>query len=145
MSKKIEKEFMDEIDCNFPYCDKEKCLKLIDKAIAISSGAVYSVVYELCNVPFSEKEQVSSSYLLELLEVTNKIFSHPIKDLIFNVAGRVIQDETLSAGECISLMESIRRFPKEYEALNILWACCYDEQGQMETVYEDIVNEWSKD
>ncbi len=70
MTPEKEIKFIDSIDCNVPYHDKEKCLRLIDEAAEISVNAVFSVTEEICRVPVSERDKIELSYLLDLLTYT---------------------------------------------------------------------------
>lgn len=144
-NKQLEKEFIDEIDCNFPYHDKENCLSLIDMAIGISSDAVYYVVYELCYLPNSVT--IAKPYLLELLNVIDGKFVHQAKEIILDAARQIIKDGEVPFDIIITKMNEIRKMPKEYAALYVLNGQSYDNEQEWEAVdavHSAITDEWSK-
>lgn len=46
-----EQEFLDSIDCNFPYFDEKKWKELILQSFTINNNAVFCILDEVCRPP----------------------------------------------------------------------------------------------
>lgn len=136
--------FLDKIDCNFPYNDKLESLSLIDEAAALSTNALFSVIEELCRIPESKKANVSTSTLLDLLKSTSGKLTHPIKEMIVDVANKMIRDQGLKVDEVILKMREVQKYPKQFAALNILYFSCDDHEEKLESIWHEITREWNK-
>jgi hypothetical protein len=144
MPTDIEIKFIDSIDCNFPYHDRQKCLRLIDEAAGISVNAIFSVTEEICRIPVSEKEKVQKSYLLDLLAYTKDKFEHPIKEIIFDTADKMIREQDLTVDEVIKGMEIIKEYRGQFAALSILYFSCDDKDEKLEPMFNQIRSDWNK-
>jgi len=131
-----EREFLELIDCNFPYGDEHRSIELIDRSLSISPNAVFAVVEEICRVPVSERQNVSEAFLLELLNVIDDRFRHPIKDLVFDVARILIRKGEISVDDAILKMEEIVRYPDAFSARSIVYFSCDDTEGKLEKYFE---------
>lgn len=143
MVSEEEIRFIDAIDCNFPYWNKNECLLLIDEAIAILPNAVYTVIEEICRIPVSERENVSPIFLHELLNIISEKFEHPLKEPVIEVARLMVDNKDITVKEAIILMENIRKYPGQYAALSILYFSCDDNRGKLEELYDSILKEWN--
>lgn len=137
-----ELEFIDKIDSNFPYHDHAQCLKLIDEAISISPNAVFAVVEEICRIPDEDRENTSFLFLNDLLKTIDKKFEHPLKDLVFKIAKRMLQQEETPVEEAALNLERVRKYPMQYSAMNILYYSCFDDEGKLDQVWDSIIKEW---
>ncbi|MBS1536658.1 MAG: hypothetical protein JST20_02770 [Bacteroidetes bacterium] len=137
-------KFIESIDCNFPYHNKQKCLKLIDIALTLSPDAMFFVIQEICRVPASMKSKISSESLFELLEVIKTKFEHQLKELVIEVACKLINGEELTVDDAISKMEIIKKYPRQYAAFSILYFSCDDKDEKLEPIMDSIRNEWNK-
>lgn len=144
MIKDIEQQFLDEIDCNFPYRNKKKCIELIDRALSISSDAVYAVVYELAYPPNSKKS-TPKSLLFELLDIIDNKFEHSLKSMTFELVRILINGQKIKVKEAIDKMVLLKKFPNEYMTLNMFYFSCDDVNEELEPIYEDVVNCWYPD
>lgn len=142
MTINIEKEFMNEIDCIFPYSDKTKCLQLIDKAVSISPASVYAIVYELAYLPNNENREALASTLLELLDVIDCKFEHPLKAMVFEVVRVLIHGQHISAEESNSKMLELKDCEDAGIPFNIIYFACDDVNGDTEAVYNEVVEYW---
>lgn len=79
MKEDIEIQFLDKIDCNFPYHDRQEGVRLIEQAATLSTNALFSVIEELCRIPESERLTVSTETLLDLLTLAASKINHPLK------------------------------------------------------------------
>lgn len=101
MTDDSEIQFLDKIDCNFPYHDRQESLRLIEQASTLSTNALFSVVEELCRIPESERPNVPNEPLLDLLALTAAKINHPLKGLIIETAGKMIQRQELTVDDVI--------------------------------------------
>jgi hypothetical protein len=144
MTTDKETRFIDSIDCRFPYNDKDECLRLIDEATGISVNAIFSVTEEICRIPISKKDKVEISYLLDLLTYTRDKFDHPIKDIVFDTADKLIRGQELTVDEAIGRMETVKKHRGQFAAMSILYFSCDDIDGRLEPLWDSIMTEWTK-
>ena len=144
MKEDIEIQFLDKIDCNFPYQDKEESLGLIEQAATLSSNALFAVIEELCRIPESQRLTVSTETLLELLSLTALKLDHPLKDLIVSVADKMIRRQELTLDDAILKMQQVQRYPGQFAALSILYNSCEDGEGKLEPIWNKITHEWKQ-
>ena len=130
-----EKEFLELIDCAFPYHNKEGCIELIDQSLSISPNAVYAVVEEICRIPVSERQNVSETFLLEMLNVIDNKFEHPIKDLVLEVARILIKRGEISVDDAILKMEELVKYQDVFSARSIVYFSCDDTEGKLEKYF----------
>lgn len=144
MTNQSDKAFIDKIDCTFPYHDKEACLHLIDEAAALSTNAMFFVIEELCRVRSSEKDKVTTDFLLDLLSKTKSKFHHPLKEIVLDTASKMIKRQELTVDEAISRMESVKGYKGQFSALSIIYFSCDDKEDKLEAVWDNIILDWKK-
>lgn len=144
MTTDKETKFIDSIDCRFPYQDKVECLRLIDEATEVSVNAIFSVTEEICRIPVSEKDKVGMGYLLDLLTYTRDKFDHPIKEIVFDTADKMIRGQELTVDEAIGRMETVKKYRGQFAAMSILYFSCDDIDGRLEPLWNNIMTEWKK-
>lgn len=142
--EKGEIDFVNKIDCRFPYGNRKECLNLIDEALGVSSNAVFSVIEEICRAPLSEREKVSNRHLSELLNAIDERFEHPLKEMILSVTNRLIRQQEISVGSAEEYMKAVDDFPGQYAALDIVYFSCDDRDGKLESLWDDIIARWRK-
>lgn len=128
-------DFLNLIDCKFPYNNKQRCLDLIDQSLSISPNAVFAAIEEICRIPPSERQYVSEMLLLELLNVIDNKFEHPIKDMAFEAARSLIRKSEISVDDAIMKMEEIIKYPDVFSARNIVYFSCDDAEGKLEKYF----------
>jgi hypothetical protein len=139
---RTEKEFLDQIDCNFPYTNADLRTKLINEAFEISDNSVFGVVHELARVPKSK--HFNSDLLLSILNEINDRLNHPLKEIIFDTASKMVNKNDLSVDEAVHYLNRIENFRGQWNALNIIYFSCDDINGKLETRYNEIVENWKK-
>jgi hypothetical protein len=144
MTTDKEIKFIDSIDCKFPYHDKQECLRLIDESVGISVNAIFSVTEEICRIPTSEKDKAEPSYLLDLLTYIRDKFDHPIKEIIFDTADKMIHGQELTVDEVINRMEIVKEYRGQFAAMSILYFSCDDINERLEPLWDRIMTEWKK-
>lgn len=137
-----EEEFINSVDCNFPYKDKPKWVKIVKQGCEISSNACFAVLHEICRPPFSEK--VDSKELVEILNFWKENANHPLVDKVSNIATKIIESEVVSIEEAINLMNLISKYKNEYSALAIAYFSCNDLSGEVDKVYQNIISQWKE-
>ena len=68
-AKNTEDDFIDRIDCNFPYHDKKESIRLIEESATFSTNATFTVIEEICRIPNNERKTTPPKILLELLNL----------------------------------------------------------------------------
>lgn len=144
MTDDNEIQFLDKIDCNFPYLDRQESLRLIEQASTLSTNALFSIIEELCRIPKSERPNVSIETLLYLLTLTANKVKHPIKGIIIETAGKMIRREELTVDDVILKMQTVQNYPGQFAALSILYFSCDDIDEKLEPIWDNIINEWNK-
>jgi len=144
MTEKSEILFLDKIDCNFPYHNRQESVQLINQAETLSTNALFKVIEELCRIPKSEKANVSTSELIDLLTLTSNKLNHPLKELIIDAADKMIREQDLEVDDVIWKMEIVEKYPGQYAALSILYFSCDDKEGKLEPIWDRIISEWNK-
>ena len=136
MTNQADKAFIDKIDCNFPYHDKEACLRIIDEAASLSTNSMFFVIEELCRIPSSDKGNVTTDFLLDLLSKTKSKFNHPLKEMIVDTASKMIKGQELTVDEAISRMENVKSYKGQFAALNIVYFSCDDKEDKLDMVWD---------
>lgn len=137
MIESKEQQFLQKIDCLFPYDDEEKATIIINTAISLSSNAVFGVIHELVRVPKSTNINIDRKSLLNYIDST---FQHPLKKKILGLAKLMIANLEVDTNQIIKIMKEIEKFPNEYSALNIAYFAHWDES--IEDLYEEIKIKW---
>lgn len=144
MTNDNEIQFLDKIDCNFPYQDKQESLRLIEQASSISTNALFSIVEELCRIPESERPNVSTETLLDLLTLTANKINHPLKRIIVETADKMIRREELTVDDVLLKMQTVQKYPGQFAALSILYFSCDDKDEKLESTWDNIISKWNK-
>lgn len=144
MADNEEIQFLDKIDCNFPYLDRQKSECLIVQAASLSTNAIFSVIEELCRIPESDRAKISIEQLLDLLSLTASKLNHPLKKLIVDVADKMIRRQQLTVDEAIIKMQTVQKYPGQFAALSILYFSCDDKNERLEPIWDSILNGWKK-
>lgn len=143
MTNSTESQFIDKIDCKFPYHDRQESLQLIEQAAALSPNALYAIIHELCLIPHSKRSSVTTETLVDLLAITANQFNHPLKELIVDTADKMIRRQELTVEDVILKMQIVQKYPGQFAALSILYFSCDDKDGKMEPIWENIISEWN--
>ena len=136
-----EKEFINQIDCNFPYSDKEQWKSIILESINISSNASFMILHEVCRVPRSES--VSTSTKKELISYLLDHFSHPILPILNPVIENYLNQIDTPVDETLKIMKEIALFPDQYIALSLPYMSCDDTDDLADDLYNQITKQWN--
>jgi len=137
-----EEEFINSIDCKFPYKNKIEWMKVVKQGCELSSNASFAVLHEICRPPISQK--IDPKELIEILSFWKENEKHPLGDKVSNIAIKMINNEVTSMEEAINLMGLISKYKNEYSALAIAYFSCSDTSGEVDKVYQNIISQWKE-
>ncbi|MBR9831396.1 hypothetical protein GYB57_04550 [bacterium] len=143
--KTIERDFLNKIDCKFPYHNRKECLSLIDESFRVSANSTFAIVEEICRSPSSIKNQISNRIQFELIELVDSKFKHPLKELVLETARLKIQGKEISVKQATSNMQIVSQYHNQYAALNIMYFSCDDSEEQLESVWDEVINKWKNE
>lgn len=138
-----EKDFLDIIDCKFPYNNLEKWKDLIDAGLKISDTCIYWIIHELVRVPKSLKNKVKKSNLLYFIDYINNTFSWTLKTEIIDFSYKLINSQFIDKVEILVLMEKVKTSMQDSIFLNILYFSIDDIDGNIEKKYNEIIDYWN--
>lgn len=144
MYSEKENNFFEKIHCRFPYHDKELSLQLIEEGVSLSTDLAFKIIEELARITRGDRKGLEDGYLQDLLRITSSKFEHPIKEMIVDVAKKMIDSEGITVDEALLKLENVRNFPGQYSALSILYFSCNDKKEKLEPIWKDIINKWNK-
>ena len=135
-----ELEFLNSIDCKFPYSDIDKWKTLIENALKISDSCVFGIIHELVRPPRSAK--VNKKKIDEFLIYISHNFHHNFKSEIINISKKKINWEVIKEEEVLSLMEGVKKYSWLSLALNILYFLVDDKSWNIEKKYNEVIDYW---
>jgi hypothetical protein len=135
-----EREFLDQIDCRFPYHDKAKWRAQVDLARTISPNAAFAVLSEISRPP--ESEPVPPSLLREMASYWRAGFEHPLADVVSDCASARIDGREAPAQRAYEIMETISQYPGQYAALSIVYFACEADDGEVDRLWDAITAQW---
>ena len=133
-------EFYCSIDCNFPYHNNDKWKKVVSQSLSIGGDAPFLVLQEICRLPASENLEQSKH--LDIYNYWKSSFSNPIQEIVEPACLALIKKEYLDDDIALEIMGKLRFSPKSYNALQVVYFASEDKKGLIDTIYEEIVNEW---
>lgn len=137
-----EKDFVDSIDCCFPYEDEEKWRELILQAKDISANAAFCLLYEIAMKP--QSSHVSAKRQLEIVEVWAAENLHPLAEQAIVAAKAIISGVSSPVPQVLEWMDSVQPFKDSFCALAIFYSACDDVDGSVDKKWHSIVNSWKE-
>ena len=135
-----ETEFIETIDCRFPYEAPLKWRRLVALAPRISSNAAFMVLHELCRPPRSAT--VSFATRRRILAHLEQRFRHPLLSGLRNLILIVMRGELVTVSAAAAAMRKVSRYPGQYNMLAICYLSCDDRRGRLDDLHEAIVARW---
>jgi hypothetical protein len=135
-----EEEFIQSIDCCFPYSDEVKWKALVVAGAEISPNSAFMVLQEICRPPKSSK--ATPNHLKKIAEYWFEHFEHPLAARLYEIALHKINGHELSVSQVLAHFEEIRKFPNQYNALGIAYFACDDPEQEIEEPYNEIIRSW---
>ena len=137
-----EQEFLDQIDCKFPYHDRDIWKRVVDTGSSISSNAAFAVLEEITRPPRSAATSLSDR--MEMVAHWRSGFEHPLAEEVSNLALAQMSNSSISPRQCLTLMDEISRYPGQYAALNVAYfACGGVESKEAEEKWQNISEQWA--
>lgn len=136
-----EQLFLEEIDCRFPYHDRERCQQLIRRGLDLSPNAAIGVLHEICRPPRSVP--VARKCLEILVEDWRAQFNHPLANLLTEVAISIIAGHPRQIRDVIEMMRIVSIHKGLYAALAILHFACDDPDGELEAMDQLVRGRWT--
>jgi hypothetical protein len=135
-----EKEFIESIDCQFPYFDRASWQEVIKVGCQISPKAAFAVLDEICRPPL--RKEISVQQLEQILEYWKVEFHHPLAEPLGNAARLMINREEISVEQAVNLLNLAASYPHLYSALNVPYFACDDTDGFADKIYNKIIQRW---
>lgn len=135
-----EEEFLNSIDCCFPYENESQWKALILQGNAISENASFGVLQEIARKPFGN--QVSEKAQLAMVDSWEAENEHPLAKSVIEAAKAIITDNLLSVEKVLELLSQVQAYRNQYSALNIIYFACDDVKGSTDKKRQEIVNSW---
>ena len=135
-----EADFISSIDCSFPCEDENKWKKIMTTAVEISPNAMFMVLYEICRVPSSLN--ISTEELFNMISEWEKLFEHPLKEIVAEAAKSIIMNELFSEKRTLKYFEKVAAFHGQYNALSIVYFACEECSDKIEDSFSKIMRKW---
>ncbi len=115
-----EQVFLETIDCNFPYNEREQSIAIINEAFWISENAVFSVMYELLFVPYgvSVTKDTVTEYI-QYIKMKDISFSKRFEDF-FHIFLVFLESGFIPEVIVVPLLKRVKEFNNLYVLIAIL-------------------------
>jgi hypothetical protein len=137
-----EEEFLNSIDCCFPYENEGQWRALIIQGREISGNASFGVLHEIARKPFGN--QVSDKMQLAMVDTWEVGNKHPLAKSVIEAAKAIITNNPLSVEKVLELLSQVQVFRNQYSALNIILFACDDIEGLAEEKWQEVVDSWKE-
>jgi len=139
-----ESEFIDKIDCNFPYDDRQKASSIIDQACQLSPNAAFMIAHELARPPRGVSDKVDKTVLLDILSELEGKCEHPLKPMVFPICRKMIRGQKVGRKEVLAVLDRLKDYPGQYCAAAIVYFSCDDETSlnEIEERYHALMKAW---
>jgi hypothetical protein len=146
-------EFINQIDCKFPYNDRREATRLIDLAYQLSPNSAFMVADELAHPPRSKFNKYrgkltknNQTLLLELLTELEGKFDHPLMSKIIPICRKMIQGQSLTGNEVLEEIDFLSGYPIQSSAACIIYFSCNCEDDscwdQIDQRYHALIESW---
>lgn len=136
-----ETEFIESIDCSFPYNSEAEWRPLIELGTSISPNAAFMVLHELCRPPTGIA--VPKARIEAILDCWNQHFKHPLVGQVLPAAKAMIDGQTIAVDTALRTMRVVAAYRGQYNALSIPYFACDDVDGRAEELRLEITNAWA--
>ena len=117
---RTEQEFLEAIDCRFPFADGELATQLIQEGCRLSPNAGFTLVDEIVRPP--RGVMASAELRRGLLDSVFAQLLHPLVPVIKPLAERLVAGRDATVEEALAIMRKVAEHPGQYAALSV--ACC---------------------
>lgn len=141
MTMRTEEEFLEAIDCRFPFADRDQALGLIDEGCRLSSNAGFALVDEIVRPPRSAVASVD--FRLDLLRRVFDRLHHPLVAAIRPLAERLVGGGEATVEEALAIMHRVATYRGQYAALSVAYFSADDTAGMLDREYNPILAAWA--
>lgn len=138
---RTESEFLEAIDCRFPYADREAAQALVEEACGISANAAFAVVDEIVRPPRSA--EVAPEVQRDLLDALFARLEHPLVAVVRPLVELRLAGREATVSEGLAALRAIARHPGQYAALGIASLAADDRDGELDRADEAIRSAWA--
>ncbi|WP_156406194.1 hypothetical protein [Hydrogenophaga sp. Root209] len=136
-----ESEFVELIDCRFPYGKPLEWHRLSACAARLSPNAAFMVIHEACRPP---RDTVLASVEAQaIVRHVRRRFRHPLYRVAEPAIRAHISGRALSQSKAVRLMRKVAEYPNQYNALAICYLSANDRTGVLDSTYKQVVSSWS--
>ena len=138
-----ESEFIQSIQCNFPYHDRLRAMELAGIACSISPNAAFAVADEVSRPPYSDSPNPEICF--EVLDYLALNLHHPLAEPVIDLARMrvAVGQGSISVEDSVRALRQIEEFPGQYAALSIAYFACSDIDGLADMELERINAAWA--
>jgi hypothetical protein len=134
-----ETDFIEQVDCNFPYLSFDRASEVISQAGEVSQNAVYLVLHEILRAPPSVTAE-TKQLLLRMWQTEYE------EDSLFRFVRRCIpaytQKELVPIEIVVKLIEQLAAHKGQVFALTLLYFSCDDANGEAKAAYQTVLSLW---
>lgn len=134
-----ETEFIDSIDCNFPYSDIHAATDLITQAGEISTNAIFMVLHEILRAPahiaLPSKELLFSLWL-------NEYEDQALYRFMRRCVPAYLKNELVPVGVVVQLIEQLAPHTGQLVLLGLCYFACDDKTGEAKAAYQTVLDLW---
>ena len=135
-----EVEFIQSIECRFPYRDRSRALELAETACLISPNAVFAVADEVSRPPHGEITDPETCS--DVLNYLSAHIQHPLAEPVLGLAHTLVAGKSVNVGDAVRVLRQIEPFPGQYAALSIAYFAPDDIDGVADAEYNRIRAVW---
>lgn len=114
---RTEREFLEAIDCRFPFGNRIQAERLIEEGCGLSFNAAFALVDEISRPPRSAVASVELR--LDLLGRVFDRLQHPLVAVIRPLAERLVAGGKATVEEALAIMRRVAEHPGQYAALSV--------------------------
>ena len=133
-----ELEFIERIDCQFPYDRPVVWRQLSAQAARMSPNAAFMLIHEACRPPRSLAPNQARAIVRHL----RRRFRHPLYRVAEPAIQAHISGHPLRQFKAASLMRRVAAYAGQYNALALCYMSANDRAGLLERTYNHVVSKW---
>ena len=135
-----ESEFIEQVDCRFPYGRPLDWRRLSAQAARVSPNAAFMVLHEICRVPRSVV--VSPALASAMVRHWRRRFRHPLCRVLAPVVQAYVGGVALRPAQAARLMRKVAAYPDQYNALALCYFSAEDRAGALDRLFETVTSTW---
>jgi phosphate uptake regulator len=134
-----ETDFIERVECNFPYDNFDLASEIISQAGDVSQNAVYLVLHEILRAPPTIKPQAKELFL-QMWQTDYE--DDPIFRFIHRCIPAYMKQELVSVDIVVKLIEQMATHTGQIYALSLLYFACDDVTGEAKAAYHTVLSLW---